>query len=196
MHTPLALRGSIPGDSERLVGAHARAGPAGKWGGRFGAAQPPPRERHRTVGLGGSLSPWALAPPPRGAEICVSMPPDKTLENNMSFPPPSRAVFTVGERSLCYFHSLSPPSGCRADGKRAGRWQPSRLRAREGGHTRLPSAAEDVGAERPRSPWGWGLGVLELVPSDGTSASQSRAEDKGPSVVPWFHPFPAKWQRL
>lgn len=159
---------------------------------------PSPRGTGRW-GWGAASVPGLLAPPPRGAEICVSMPPDKTLENNMSFPPPprwARAVFTVGERSLCYFHSLSPPSGCRADGKQAGRWQPLRLHAREGGHTRLPSAAEDVGAERPRSPWGWGLGALELVPSAGTSASQSRAEDKGPSVVPWFHPFPATWQRL
>lgn len=44
----------------------------------------------------------------RGAETSISASPDKTLENNMLFPllpGCARAVFTVGERSLCYFHS-------------------------------------------------------------------------------------------
>lgn len=63
-------------------------------------------------------SPWArgaireeqpqLLAPRRGAETSISASPDKTLENNMLFPPLpgcARAVFTVGERSLCYFHS-------------------------------------------------------------------------------------------
>ena len=49
-----------------------------------------------------------LLAPRRGAETRISAPPDKTLENNMLFPPLpgcARAVFTVGERPLCYFHS-------------------------------------------------------------------------------------------
>lgn len=77
----------------------------------------------RGTGRGAASAPGLLAPPPRGAETCISAPPDETLENNMSFPPPprwARAVFTVGRRSLCYFHSLSAPSGGRADGKQAG----------------------------------------------------------------------------
>ena len=39
----------------------------------------------------------------------------------MLFPPLpgwARAVFTVGERPLCYFHSLSPPLGAELTGSR------------------------------------------------------------------------------
>lgn len=54
------------------------------------------------------LRPPRLLAPRRGAETCVSASPDKTLENNMLFPPLprcARAVFTVGARPLCYFPS-------------------------------------------------------------------------------------------
>lgn len=43
----------------------------------------------------------------------LSAPSDKTLENNMLFPPLpgcARAVFTVGERGLYYFTVPEPPS--------------------------------------------------------------------------------------
>lgn len=48
-----------------------------------------------------------------GAGTRLSTPPDKTLENNMLFPPlPGcvHAVFTVGERGLYYFTVPEPPS--------------------------------------------------------------------------------------
>lgn len=48
-----------------------------------------------------------------GAGTRLSAPPDKTLENNMLFPPLpgcARAVFTVGERGLYYFTVPEPPS--------------------------------------------------------------------------------------
>lgn len=54
-----------------------------------------------------------LLAPRRGAENSISASPDKTLENNMLFPPLpgcAHAVFTVGERSSVISTVLKPPS--------------------------------------------------------------------------------------
>lgn len=91
--------GGLPCDSWCIVGAQQRDWPKGEWGGWL-------------RGPGGCQRTAAVAPRlpalQRGTEACISTSPDKTLENDLLFPPLPRcacAVFTVGERSLCYFHS-------------------------------------------------------------------------------------------
>lgn len=65
-----------------------------------------------------------------GAGTRLSAPPDKTLENNMLFPPLpgcARAVFTVGEGGLYYFTEPEPPSlrvAEQATRRRQHPWQP------------------------------------------------------------------------
>lgn len=126
----------------------------------------------------------------------------------MSFSPPPRwahAVFTVGERSLCYFRSFSPHSGRRAEGKQAGHGQDAGsprvcgllflLPVIGPGSDKSSSGSKGCGSREAGQPllgqrvWGsWALGP-GTVSSVGPRCPEPGSQ--GPSAVTWFHPLPA-----